>query len=148
MNIKEQIEAALQGMFDRIKELFSGAGSALAQVHADLATAKASIASLSDEIATEKSSLKVTEDRLVKMQADLNSNIVALEKENADLKAKLADPKGEIQRLAALKAAEITAGQGQPPVPAAPAKGSAVAANLTGLERAIAAHKESYSARN
>lgn len=92
----------------------------LSQVEADLATAKDSVASLT----------------------------AAKEKAEADLaaaNAKLANPGEQIKNAASAQAAAITASIGVPPVVATSPTQPSPSKSLTGLERAIAAHKEAQN---
>lgn len=95
-----------------------------------------------------------TAAKLSKLTADLTASQAALTAESAKLataearavkaEATIADPKGEVQRLAALKASEITASQGiAAPLPQGKAAASSSASELKGLARATALHKES-----
>lgn len=103
-----------------------GAQAELTQAKADLVTAKASIASLNGTITA-----KDTE--LAGVKAELKT-----------ANEKIAAPAGTIQQAAAVKAAEITAAQGQPPVKVTPPEspaGNKEASGLKGFEKVQAAIK-------
>ncbi|HWN95015.1 MAG TPA: hypothetical protein VNT99_08280 [Methylomirabilota bacterium] len=98
------------------------------QLSHDLATATQSIGSLSAQVTT------------------LNQSVTDITADRDALAAKLANPSAQIVALAAVKAGEVAAAQGIPPIaiavvpdPTAVAKASVT--NLSGLEKAIAAHK-------
>ncbi len=79
----------------------------------------------------------------------LESRVKTLEADAVTIKADADKAKAGAAKQASIKAAEITAGQGQPPIAANPTstpantKASDVS-KLKGLEKAIAAHKAAY----
>lgn len=99
------------------------AQSKIKQAEADVTTARQTISSMTSQIAT--------------AQADL----AKAAKERDDAKAIIEKPDGEIARRASVKAAEITAAQGQPPIASAPAANPAAPAKpaMTGLAKVEAA---------
>lgn len=131
----------------------------LSRVTAELANANANTETVSTEAEKIKTDLtaaqaKITE--LTQSASDLATaklSIESLTKENSELKAKIEDPKGEIERLASAKLVELAAGQGiKAPVAIAPEKPKAeatleAAKKLTGLAKVIALEKLESEAR-
>lgn len=111
---------ANSGEIEAAAETFKGeltaARQKAVQLESDLATARQSIATLTTERDTASAAQNTAE-------------------------AKLANPSEQVKALASAQALEITAKLGQPPVTAAPPAPANPAAGLTGLDRAIAAHK-------
>jgi len=108
------------------------ANETIMRLNADLATAKASIESLNTELATANSALE-----------SANAAKATAQAEYSDLRAKEQD----VEKRASARLQQMQAAIGvSPPLPTGPAAGAAQgkpnpAASLTGLERAIAAHK-------
>jgi len=120
----EQLTTANASLESSRAETVSANGT-ITSLNADLATAKAIIESLNTELATAKSSLATAQA------------------ESANLRAKEQD----VEKRASARLQQMQAAIGiSPPLPTGPASGAAQgkpnpAAGLTGLERAIAAHK-------
>jgi len=105
---------------EKLKTRLASADAKVVQLDADLATARQSISSLTTERDAARSEL-------------------------ATANAALANPEQRIKEAASVQAAQITASLGQPPIAAQPAAPPNPSAGLTGLERAIAAHKASQT---
>lgn len=125
-----------------------------AQAEAKAATDNA--AEIEAAAETAQNDLKAARAELEPSRAAVNTISARAEKAEADLKTaneKLANPDARIEQAASRRAQEITAGQGQPPIPATPsvdpAKAEAApASNLTGMDRVVAALKSENAAKN
>ena len=118
----------------------------------DLVTAKATIGTLEartqvleGENATLKTEAETAKAAAIEAKAESDK---AIADAKADAEQAKVDAKADAEKQASIKAAAITAGQGQPPLDVKPSDTPAAAKNdashLTGLERAIAAHKAGY----
>ena len=112
------------------------------QLTADVATSRQSIQTLTSN----EEQLTTAKVALEKQVPEIRGKLEASEAKVIELQAIIDKPQGEIQRLASIKASELAAAQGIPPVTTqttdnpASTKPSA-GAGLKGLERAIALHR-------
>lgn len=107
---------------------------------------EAAAETLQSDLDSTKSKLAQVESDLSTAKQTISTLTAAKEKAEADLSAasaKLANPGVQIDEAASAKAAAITASIGVPPVAATAPNPQPASKALTGLERAIAAHKES-----
>lgn len=150
-------------MFFRIKEAnaeIKRLNAELTRVNTELSELKSSIETNDSETATQAEAFQKTAE---KNALELASEKAAHQATKADLvtaqndlkvaKEQLGKAGEQTIKLAAAKAAEITAAQGQPAIPTAPAATPADAgkkdfSHLKGLELAIAAHKADSAAKN
>jgi uncharacterized membrane protein YqiK len=90
----------------------------------------------------------VLESALAEIEAERAKADAEISKAKADAAAEIEKAKAELAEKASIKAQELLSAQGfkgtVPAEPASSAKG-ATTSNLTGIERAIAAHRDSYS---
>lgn len=99
---------------------------------------------------TLRGELEAERQKAAKAEIDLATVNSEKDKAVADLaaaNAKLAAFPVEVKTAAAAQAAQITASIGVPPVAATPATPPEPAKNLTGLDRAIAAHKAKQTSK-
>lgn len=100
----------------------------------------------SSDVEAENAKLKTRISELEKDLAASKAETAAAKADLATAREDAVKAKTEADKQASIKAAEITAGQGQPPVELKPSETPAKSAkvdisNLTGLDRAIAAHR-------
>lgn len=126
--------AALTAENTSLKENVPQVEAAAESLRTDLESTKAKLTQAESDLATARQTISTVTAAKDKAETDL-----------AAANAKLANPEERIQQAASVQAASITASIGVPPVAAAPADPQPKSKSLTGLERAIAAHKESQA---
>jgi len=144
----ERLEKELAAEQGKVATLTKERDDAKAALEANDSEIAKNAESVQKELTTAKADLTAAQGQvtaITKERDDAKAQLATVTKERDEAKAKLADPKGPIQTAAAVKAAEITAGQGQAtPIAVSPVATPAAkveAPKLKGLAKVQAAIK-------